>query len=157
MNLPAIKNIKRQDGTSFIEIIVATAILAIGMLGVAHLQVSGARFNTGSYARTQATVLASSMLDEIRTHGADVAEDFGNANAGACDPLGIAPADSVACWLDELAGALPSGVGEIDVVNDADGTHVSVVINWTEIPASSNDDGDVIPPLEKTLTMEADI
>lgn len=157
MNLPVIKNIKHERGTSFIEVIVATAILAIGMLGVAHLQVSGARFNTGSYARTQATVLASSMLDEIRSHGADVADEFGAATAGACDPLGTEPTDSVACWLEELAGALPSGIGNIAVVNDVDGTHVTVTINWTEIPMSSNDDGDVTPPLVKTLTMESDI
>lgn len=157
MTLRVTKNIRRQSGTSFIEIIVATAILAIGMLGVAHLQVSGARFNTGSYARTQATVLASSILDEIRTHGADVADEFGTAVAGTCDPLGTSPNDSVACWLSELGDTLPGGDGEIDVVNDATGTHVSVTINWTEVRMSNNDAGDQTGALQKSLVMEADI
>lgn len=148
---------KNQQGTTFIEVIVATAILAIGMLGVAHLQVSGARFNTGSYARTQATVMASSIIDEIRTHGAAVAADFGSAADGDCDPLGTTPAESVACWQSELGEVLPSGEGEINVVDDADGTHVEIVINWTEIPLSTNEDGDVTPVLEKSLSMEADI
>ncbi len=146
-----------QQGTTFIEVIVATAILAIGMLGVAHLQVSGARFNTGSYARTQATVMASSILDHMRTHGAGVAGDFGNATGTDCDPLGTTPAETVACWQNQLGEVLPSGEGEITVVDDADGTHVEIVINWTEIPVSTNEDGDETPVLEKSLTMEADI
>jgi len=104
--------VKNQQGTSFIEVIVATAILAIGMLGVAHLQVSGARFNTGSYARTQATVMAYSILDEIRSFGSDLAIDFdGAAAGGACDPLGITPGDTIACWQEEIGEALPGGVG----------------------------------------------
>lgn len=53
------------DGFNLIEVLVAVAVLAIGLLGVAALQVQGVRYNYGAYARSQAVMLAHDYAERI--------------------------------------------------------------------------------------------
>lgn len=55
-------------GFSLIEVLVALLVLSVGLLGLALLQVQGMRYNSNSYQRTQATVLAYEIIDRIRTN-----------------------------------------------------------------------------------------
>ena len=55
-------------GFTLIEVLVALFVLAIGLLGLAMLQTTGLRFNTNSYTRTQATLLAYDIIDRMRTN-----------------------------------------------------------------------------------------
>jgi len=55
---------------------VALLIFSIGLLGLAMLQATGLKFNTDSYARTQATILAYDLIDRMRAN--KVAADAGN-------------------------------------------------------------------------------
>jgi type IV pilus assembly protein PilV len=51
---------------------VALLIFSIGLLGLAMLQGTGLKFNTDSYARTQATILAYDLIDRMRANVAGV-------------------------------------------------------------------------------------
>jgi|YelNatPaOPRAMG01_1025707.scaffolds.fasta_scaffold21077_4 type IV pilus assembly protein PilV len=65
-----------QRGVGLIEILVATAVLSIGILGIIVLQVKTLADNASSFTRTQASIAAYSMFDLMRA-------DRANALAGA--------------------------------------------------------------------------
>ncbi len=63
---------RANGGFTLIEIMVALLIFSIGLLGLAMLQATGLKFNTDSYARTQATILAYDLIDRMRANVAGV-------------------------------------------------------------------------------------
>jgi type IV pilus assembly protein PilV len=77
----------RSTGFSLVEVLVALLVLSIGLLGLAMLQVQGMKYNTNSYQRTQATLLAYDIIDRIRANkvGADAGAYCLNVTAPA-DP-----------------------------------------------------------------------
>jgi type IV pilus assembly protein PilV len=60
-----------QAGFTLVELLVAMTILAIGLLGVAGMQMTAMRENSSAHARTAATALASGILEEIRQWNAE--------------------------------------------------------------------------------------
>lgn len=58
-------NIQAQTGFTLIEVLIAVAILAFGMLGIAAMQITGVRANQGSYFRSQATYIASDFAERM--------------------------------------------------------------------------------------------
>jgi type IV pilus assembly protein PilV len=66
----------RQSGVGLIEILVAAAILSIGILGIVVLQVKTIADNNSALTRTQASIAAYSMFDIMRS-------DRANALTGA--------------------------------------------------------------------------
>ncbi|WP_216642767.1 type IV pilus modification protein PilV [Hydrocarboniclastica marina] len=126
---------RRQAGIGMIEVLVAVLILAIGLLGLAALQVSSMQFTTAAQARSQATLLAHDMLERMRVNrtnidgynsplpgdpaACDVDHDPGNNNV---------PADDLAEWRNQLACLLPLGNGGIEVV----GQQATVSVEWVE-------------------------
>lgn len=67
---------KAAHGVGLIEILVATAVLSIGILGIVALQLRTMADNASSFTRTQASIAAYSMFDLLRA-------DRANALAGA--------------------------------------------------------------------------
>lgn len=65
-----------QHGIGLLEILVAAAVLSIGILGIVLLQVKTLADNASSLSRTQAAIAAYSMFDVMRA-------DRANALAGA--------------------------------------------------------------------------
>ena len=59
-------NTKFEGGFTLLEMMVALVIVSVGLLGVASLQTRGQQFIQVSYVRTQATFLASDILERIR-------------------------------------------------------------------------------------------
>ena len=75
--LPAIRG---QRGVGLIEVLVASVVLSIGLLGLAALQSRSLQNNQSSVQRTQAVLLSYFMLDAMRANrGVAVA---GNYNLG---------------------------------------------------------------------------
>lgn len=58
----------KQTGLSMIEVLVAIAILSIGLLGTAALQVQSKRANLGSVERTLASMLVNDMFERMRAN-----------------------------------------------------------------------------------------
>lgn len=70
-----------QKGFTLLELLVALTIFAVGLLGVAGMQLTGLRENATSQARTTAAALATGILEEIRSWPPEavlLAEDSAN-------------------------------------------------------------------------------
>lgn len=60
--------IRKQSGTSMIEVLVSIVIVVLGLLGLAGLQSHAALGEAEAYQRAQAIVLSKDMVDRINAH-----------------------------------------------------------------------------------------
>lgn len=121
-------SLKKQGGVALIEVLIAFFVLAIGLLGLAGLQIKTLQFNQSAYQRSQATIAAYDMLDRMRLNR-DAARvggynvEFGSSGSGT----GLVGED-LTSWLSFLQGNLPDGQGRIE----CDDNSVCVVaVRWT--------------------------
>ncbi len=122
-----------QQGATLIEVLVAVLLLSFGIVGLAGLQMNGAKFNHGSYLRSQGTALAYDMADRIRanvdaclgngcSYITPLATAFDGTAAQACGrvlalqatPQAMAAVD-VNQWKDCIERTLPQGQGVVQV------------------------------------------
>jgi len=123
---------RRQRGFTLMEVLVSMVVLSIGLLGLAGLQLNGLKNTNSSYQRSQASLLASEMIDRIRANRAGmVAGSYDNLYASAAggtsasnpvaDPNCITNGCSTAelaqydafLWQETLSSTLPSGQGRV--------------------------------------------
>ena len=97
----------RQRGITLIEILVAIVLTAVGLLGLAGLQLRGIQVNQGSSTRSLAAIMAEDLADRMRS---DYAALAAGSFIGTYTPssLGSAPVASLNDWLYGLQ-ALPAG------------------------------------------------
>lgn len=121
-----------QRGATMIEVLVAVVVLAIGLLGMALLQMTSVQSNHSAYYRSQATVLASDLADRMR---ANRTAALGNAyeftfptSSSSHEVSGTQAQKDKAEWLNALAQALPDGTGQVA----KDGTLVTISIRWND-------------------------
>jgi len=157
---PSFPRVKRsQRGITMVEILVTLIILAIGFLGMASMQMVGAKNVAGSSYRTLATIYAYDMAERMRTNFAGIGTTAYNNIDGTnvtnpdctnnCTPTQIARRDAYqwnqAIKSDLSAGGLPKGVG--DVTYDAgDGMH-KITVKWSETLRS--DDSEATEQLQE--------
>ena len=101
----------RQRGLTLIEILVATLVLAIGLLGIAAMQLRGLQYNHDSHIRSQIAILASGMADRMR-NASDASAYTSDFTLQATEPTGCIIASTVAsqelaCWYREIWKTLP--------------------------------------------------
>ena len=75
----------RRDGFTLVEVLIALTILAIGLLGVALMQVTSISGNTFSREMSVATELGQDMLEKLRTYEY-TSTNTDNALIGAASP-----------------------------------------------------------------------
>ncbi|MCB1865627.1 MAG: type IV pilus modification protein PilV [Chromatiales bacterium] len=97
----------RQRGFTVWEVLVAVVLLAVGLLGIAGLQLSSLQGNHSAYQRTLVTAMASDISERIRANenDCDCITDNDTCTTSqlvACTPSG---------WNTELASQLPEGEG----------------------------------------------
>lgn len=107
----------RQRGLSLVEVLVTLVVVALGLLGIAGLQVSAVKLAFVSENRSNAVVFVNSLLDQIRANPAGVqayAVAFGST------PTGSTQADKdLIAFKTQLSTYLPSGDAEVAVSNAA--------------------------------------
>lgn len=143
----------RTHGFSLLELLIAVAILSVGLLGLAQMQTIGLRNSQSAYYRTQATLLAYDIADRIRTNAvssaayvsgivdwSDVQNGAGAENQPTCDavlsscsPAALA-ANDISQWLASVNASLPLGSAQITYTDP----QFTVRITWDD-----NRDGEI--------------
>ena len=116
-----------QSGFTLLEVLVTLIVLAIGLLGLAGLQVVSLRNNHGAYLRSQAIIQSYDMVDRMRANSDQVGIYNLSANASyafsaigtqttACDSAGGCTAAQMAGhdlfkWNQSNRSVLPQGIG----------------------------------------------
>jgi type IV pilus assembly protein PilV len=115
-----------------VEVLVTIIVMAVGILGVAGLQLAGMRSNHSAYLRTQATMAASDLIDRMRIDPAAFAGKHFDTSTASGNPV-------FEDWLQQLPllglRAPASGAqGELDCsTGNACATgHCSVVVRWDD-------------------------
>lgn len=109
-------------GVSLIEVLVTTVILAVGLFGLAGLQVRLQSSELESYQRAQALILLDSMADRLSANRANAATYV----TTAANPLGVGDSQPSACsgigqsydaclWSNALKGAAEQSSGAANI------------------------------------------
>ena len=145
---------------ALIEVLVATVVISVGLVGLAGLQTLSMKNNHSAYLRTQATMLTYDMVDRMRANVAaaqagQYTTAFNTAPAGTvncesstCSSASLATFDvnqwkvSLGIW-DAIntcsvtlskSGLLPGGDGQVTQV----GTVHTISIRWNDRDGTQN-------------------
>ncbi len=152
---------KNNNGFTLLEVMVAVFIIAIGLLGIAALQVTAVKNNHSANIRTQASQLIYNLADRIRANiGGAIAGNYiantapnvayncidvfsGTVVANTCSANEMAQTD-LDQWFALAASsmALVTGAGNTDItctdldVADANpctrGSQITISLSWNE-------------------------
>jgi len=86
---------RRQAGLTLIEVLVTIVILAVGLLGMAAMQLSGIRGANSANYRTQATIFANDLAERLRANPEGLYTDHAFLNV---DTTGINCAAALATY-----------------------------------------------------------
>ncbi len=99
---------RHMAGVGMIEVLIASVILAFGMLGIAALQMAALKGSQGSLERSQATVQTYAIIDAMRANR-EVARIGGyNLTTMTCTApdRGSLASNDLANWIDSLKQTL---------------------------------------------------
>ena len=138
--------LKRQHGFTLLEVMIAVFILAVGLLGLAQLQITAMKFAQTAELRSQATLLAGDILDSIRANQADAHAGHYAISLNDASPStasSVAQAD-IAAWRTNLANVLPAGNGQIncDTFDPLIEFRCDITIVWCDITTDNCSDAD---------------
>ncbi|WP_133126917.1 type IV pilus modification protein PilV [Legionella nagasakiensis] len=124
---------KHQNGFSLIEVLISVIVLAIGLLGVAAIQLNMIRYNHSAQMRSIAISQANNMLDRMRANYSGVKTGLYNNLSGipdnpgctTCSSSQIAQLDAYQ-WNSKNALLLPSGQGTVV----GNGNRYTITLYW---------------------------
>ncbi len=132
----------RIRGFTLLEVLVAILVLSIGLLGLAMLQVESLKYNTDAYFRTQATMLAYEIIDQMRANSAaakaggysasaapSTTETCGASASGCASTTALANYD-LSVWYARLAAVLPADTTPSSISQS--GNTCTVIVRWKE-------------------------
>lgn len=134
---------KLSNGFTLIEVLVAVVIMAVGLLGLAGLQISGLRNNLSAEHKSKAAQLVYDMSDRIRAnvsptslviYSAGVSEaNIGCDASTLCTSAQLAQ-DDLFNWVTDIGNDLPNGTPIISSVGGA----FTVGVSWYDNADTSN-------------------
>jgi type IV pilus assembly protein PilV len=150
-------SMKRYNGFTLIEVLIAVVLLAGGLIGLAGLQAKGLSDNQSAYNRSQATQLAYDIADKMRANSLMAANYLSatldpteatcstsddpctacESTANMCSPAQLVVKD-LYDWNKDLNASLPGGKGSITAV----GTLYTITVNWDDDKDGDVDDDD---------------
>lgn len=119
------KPVRQAQGIALIEAIVATVLLAIGLLGAIGMQARSTTALVDTGMRAEATIAANRLLGVM-------ALDQANLGAYAL-AAGAAPSATLAPWVAETRSHIPNAAITVAVDNatEPSRTRVEITITWT--------------------------
>lgn len=124
-------------GFTLLEALIALLVLSIGLLGLAGLQTTSARFGYDAYIRSQSTLIVSDIIDRIRMRTgrlnnlanqiAVILQYETTTPASTCNYSASTIDNDLACWQKSINESLPGGTGSI--TDNSDGSF-NVTISW---------------------------
>ena len=127
------KTFNKNQGFTLVEIMIAVFVLAIGLLGMAGLQMASLKNNHSAYLRTQAVEYAYDITDRMRANSVGLTTG-GALIGGSYDNQ--TPTEDTNCYYDPVAdtttGCTPAqmaGNDLFDLITDGAGS---------ELPAGSS-------------------
>lgn len=146
---------RNQKGVSLIEVLITVLLMSIGALGVAAMQLTGLKYNSGASVRTQATLLANDLMDRMRANR-QLANDKSTFNTNnfedntsvlrpskscyeeICNSEEMALYDKWA-WFEQVSTRLPGGKAFIDF-DEVDGQRIyRVQIQWRKVAVETGE------------------
>jgi len=124
---------KQDDGFSLLEVLISVVILAVGLLGIAALQVNMIRYNHSAQLRSIAIAQVSNMIDRMRANYVGVkAGSYNNIsgtpaapNCTVCTSSQTAQLDTHQ-WNSANALLLPAGQGTVI----SNGNQYTLTLRW---------------------------
>ncbi len=161
--MKAVIQLHLNRGFSLIEVLIALVVLAIGLLGLATLQMTSLQFNSDAYLRSQATVLVYDIADRMRINMTGVVagnytvatETDANAkvssyascsasggtcdctNTGSCSVANMAQYD-LGTWYDRLDKTLPGSSAKRATIENLGNREFRITIKWDERDLQKN-------------------
>lgn len=138
-------NIKKSNGFTLLEVMIALVISAVALLGLAGLQAQSLSFNNSAYIRSQATYLAYDILDKMRMN--KVAANNGSYDLAitdtpnsatcygtgvTCTESGLALADRYE-WYTNVKATLPEGKSSVARITGSGQDIISVTVQWKKL------------------------
>jgi type IV pilus assembly protein PilV len=119
-------------GVGLIEVMVAVALLAFGMLGIAALQATALRNGQSAAERSRATVATYSILERMRANYAVAGNGGYDLAAMTCEPpnAGDLAATDLREWIESLHEELgPASCGQ---VVDCGSETCTIIVQWDD-------------------------
>ena len=153
------KKPQNMTGVGLVEVLVSILVLGVGALGVASMQLTGLKYNTGTQGRTQAVFMANDIMDRMRANrdlvmesDAYVIADFSVVGAGGvaaptidcyiaiCTPENVAEFDKFH-FVNQVQQLLPLGKAKITFTGEGIEKIAEISLQWTNVAARQNREG----------------
>lgn len=131
---------KNQSGMTMVEVLVTMLIVSFGLLGAGALQLMSLQVNQGANQRSQAAMLATSVIDSMkgnRARAPEYARGYGSAIPSETNTN--VPLSDIASITRQVRSVLPGGDIQIRVVAVPTVTNpvklfynVTVTVRWSE-------------------------
>ncbi len=133
LNIPnrANRQLGAQRGASLVEVMVAVVVLSIGLLGLGLLQAKSLLLNTDAYLRTQATLIANELIEDMRANPTAnyIIASKPAAVCSSCTTEQKMADAAVIRWYNAQESQLPGNTSDIEL--NGSGLHV-LTMKWKE-------------------------